>query len=389
MANVPFTRERAAEHVNAMIAWFLGVSGDTAGRVTDFNVGSNIRTLLEVVAMRLEVFDQKVYAGMRRLIPTVLYEWFGEGDGITSTVGFPLLPARAATGIARFTTALGATNVTIPANTRLVGPQVQAPVTYRTLAPVTVAFGGGTVDAPIVADRAGARSSAPANTCTLLDPVTGVTSATNPAALIGADQETEEARRLRFVDYIRNLARAQFGGIEVGARTATVLGSAGEVVEQVVSARAVTVADRLGRLSVYIDNGGGTASAALVARCQAIVDGYLDAFGVRVHGYVAAGIVATVRPVTPQPVAVTVQVRVQPPYLFPDVQAAVAAAVSDYLVSLGVFADLIQSELRAVVAMTPGVADHRMTSPDAAKVSALTGGRILPGTITVTEDGTL
>lgn len=382
MANVPFERERASAHTDAMIAWFLGLSADTAGRVTDLNIGSNIRTLLETVAIRLEHLDAKAFAAMRALIPAVLYEWLGEGDGATTSVGFPALPALPASGVARFTLDPEVLSVMVPAGTRLVAPRVGAalPVTYATTADATLV--GSATDIVIQASVAGRASDAMANTLVLLDPVEGIVSATNPTALRGRAAETAEERRLRFVAYLRSLARCQLDGLEVGAATAKLL-SAGAVVERVLVARALPAVDARGVVDVFIDNGGGAASADLVAETQRVLDGYLDGTGVRVPGYKAAGILVRVYGVTPQAVPVTVQVRIDPAYRWSDVQAAVQTAVTDYLDGLGVFVDLVWTELTGVIATVPGVVDHQLVTPTA-NVEAQRGGRLLAGTVTVT-----
>ena len=389
MGNVPFTREHATEHVDAMIAWFLGLSGDTAGRVTDFNSGSNIRTLLESIGLRLEHLDTKVYQGMRALIPLVLYEWLGDGDGgLTTSVGFPALPALAATGTGRFQRDPSFTDpVEIPAGTRLVAPRTGSavPMTYPLLAPIIV--NADTGDGIIQATTPGLGGSSVANTLTLLDAVDGIIGATNPTALVGRAAETSEARRLRFAAYIRNLARSQFGGLEVGALT-TYLLAGGQVTERVVYARAVSVVDKRGIVDVFIDNGGGTASAALALETQRILDGYLDTFGTRVAGYKAAGVVVRVKPVVPQVVPVTVEVKLDPSFRFADVQAPVVTAVTDYIMGLGVFSDLVWTELTGVVSGVPGVVDHRLVTPTA-NVSATLGARIVAGAVAVSENTTL
>ena len=90
--NIPFVRSTAAEHAQALVARYIGASRDLAGRLTDFNPGSNIRSYLEAQAHRFAHLDLKVWSALGRAIPTILFEHFGEGDGVTSTVGFPPLP---------------------------------------------------------------------------------------------------------------------------------------------------------------------------------------------------------------------------------------------------------------------------------------------------------
>jgi uncharacterized phage protein gp47/JayE len=384
MPNVPFDRQHARDHAAAMIGWFLGLSADTAGRVTDFNIGSNMRTLLESVAMRLEHLDSKMYLGLRRAIPLILYEFFGEGDGVTTTVGFPPLPAEPARGIARFEhDGVTGLPIPIPVSTLLVqqNDPTATPVTYATLVPATLT--GPTVDIPIACQVAGPTGTVPAGVLRLQTNIAGIRRATNTAAMTGMPAETEDQRRQRFVKYIRNLARAQLAGLEVGACT-TQLVVNGTVTERVVAARALNVPDKRGLVDVYIDNGGATATPALVAECQRLLEGYIQADGSRVHGYVAAGVTCRVQAVVPQIVPVTATLLVDPAYRLSAVAPAVDAAVRAYFASLAVFDACVRSELVGVIATVPGVIDHTLTSP-AANIITARGVRVVCGEITLTE----
>ena len=388
MANVPFIREHAAEYADDMVGWFLGLLIETAGRITDFNVGSNARNIFETIGLRFEHLDNKVFLALRRAIPIVLYDFFGEGDGITTTVGFPLLPALPAQGIVRFTRATSSAGgeIVVPVGTRVMVPgtgTIPAKL-YQTILPLTVPAGTDLGETLVRAGVTGSVGNTPANAITLLDSIADVGAATNPAAFInGAEAETDEGRRQRFVQYLRNLARCQLAGLEAGALTGQ-LTQAGAVVEHVLFARAVNVSEKRGLVTVYVDNGGATASPALVAATQAVIDGGFASDGSRIIGYKAAGVEVVVEAVVPQIVDVTAEVRVAAGFRFADVGPAVEAAVEAYLFGLGVFENLIYADLICTIAMVQGVADLAGLSPTA-NVVATSGGRIIPGTVTVTE----
>ncbi len=385
MPNVPFTREHAAVHTAAMIAAFLGGSIDTAGRVTDFNAGSVARTLLEAIALRFEALDSATYLALQRAIPTILFEYFGEGDGLTTTVGFPALPALPATGVARFTRVTDGTGaIDIPVGTRLTVPggSGQPAKVYTVTVPVTLPDGVPIVETLITAQRFGVVGNTPAQTMVLTDAITGIATATNPGALLnGAEAETDEARRQRFTAYLRHLPRAQLGGLEVGASQARVL-TDGHVTEQVRFARAVPVPEKRGLVDVYVDNGGGAASPALVAAAQVILDGQRLPDGTRVPGYKAAGEDVVCRAVVPQLVPVSARLRLEAGVLFTDIAASVQDAINAYLFGIGVFEDLILADLISVVVTVRGVADVVVLAP-LANVVAAQGARVLPGPITL------
>lgn len=382
MADTPFLREHAADHADELIAWFLGLSPDTAGRVSDLNVGSNLRVLFEAVGVRLEHLDNKAFLALQRAIPTVLFDFFGEGPG------FPLHASRAASGLVRVVRRAGTVgDVLVPQGTRfqLPNPSSTAPRVYVTTVPVLLANGVAFAQVLVQSTTAGAIGNTPAATLQMIDAVAGIDTdaSTNPAALInGADVETDESRRARFTQFIRELARAQEAGLEVGARTAQVVVS-GVVTEQVVAARAITVPEKRGLVRLYIDNGGATASPALVTAAQTIVDGSRAADGSRIAGYKAAGIVVEVLAVASQVVPVTAQIVLSPGFDGAAVQPAVVTAIGDYLAGLGVFADLVLADLIATVVLVRGVYDVTVQAPTA-NVVAATGARIIPGVITVT-----
>lgn len=386
--NTPFLRQHAADHAADMIARFLGLSLDTAGRMTDLNEGSNIRSFFEAVALRFEYLDNKVFGALARAIPSVLYEFFGEGDGVSTFTGFPLLPALPATGVARFTLEAGyPSEVEIPFGFRLAVPSAGVSIPekiYTVLEPLTIDPVIGYGETTVMAAVAGKAGNVAAGTMQLKDTAVGVATATNLTALVnGADQETEEGRRQRFAKYIANLARAQLAGLEVGACQAQVV-VAGVVTERVLFARALNVPTKRGLVYIYIDNGGATASDDLVTAAQDIIDGGFDEDGNRVPGYAAAGIEAVVIAVEPLVVPVTVTITPSLGYVFADLEPLVEDAIGTLLLNLGYRDDLEVAGIVAAAMNVKGVEDVVVSAPTA-NVSVAEGERILPGTVTVNE----
>src|SRR5437762_6067823 len=215
--SIPFEREHAAEYAADLIGWFLGLSTDTAGRLTDFNAGSNIRIFFEAIGLRFEHLDSKVFLALRRTIPSVLFEFFGEGDGVTTGVGFPRLPALPASGIVTYARDPFVTgDLPVPLGRRVAVPAqgAQPARVYVTTVPATLLADTLTVDVPVRALVAGLDGNTPAGTIRVLDGIDGIASATNAAAFInGLAAETDEGRRQRFVQYLRNLARSPAAGL--------------------------------------------------------------------------------------------------------------------------------------------------------------------------------
>jgi len=387
MAAIPFVRARARDHAAQLIAGDLGSALDTVGRVTDFNVGSVTRSLFEAIGLRFESLDNGTYQALRDTIPTVLYEFLGPGDGLTTFVGFPKLPAFPTTGVVRFTRTVGTvTAIPIPVGTRLTVPgvgTVPAKI-YTTVVPAELGAAATSVDVLVQSDTLGVFGNTPANTVTLTDTIENIDGATNPAAFFnGRPEETDEARRLRFAAWLGNLARAQLAGLEVGARTARLV-TAGVVTEQVLAAQALDVPDKLGLVDVFVDNGGGSASPALVIEAQRILDGYRATDGTRVPGYKAGGVEVHVHAVVPEPVPVTCAIAMDGGFAFAAVQPAVTAAITALLAGLPVFSELVRAELVCAILGVRGIRDVTVTAP-ATNVVAAYGARLLPGPIVVQE----
>src|ERR1700744_5744758 len=69
--------------------------------LTDYNVGSKIRTMLEAVAEELEYLYHEMFRGIIEGIDTSVYNSFD----------FPLLPAVSASGIVTFSSVIPGTSV--------------------------------------------------------------------------------------------------------------------------------------------------------------------------------------------------------------------------------------------------------------------------------------
>jgi len=135
-------------------------------------------------------------------------------------------------------------------------------------------------------------------------------------------------------------------------------------------------------VQVYIDNGSGTSSAALIARVGDVLRGYTSSDGTIFPGWVAAGIRLDVFGVTAQPVDVVVAVSLVAGTDQASAVVLVQSAIADYMRSLQVFAPVIVSEIVAAVMSVDGVSDVRMVAP-LTNVSTGVNQRIVLGLVTV------
>ena len=232
-------------------------------RLTDFNVGSVVRSLLEANAVELDDYYQEMYLGLMRAIPTAIYIGFG----------FDLKPAVAAAGVAVFARRWEAPGdaVLIPQGTRLV---TASGAYFVTDAAVTLAEDAATVSVTVTAEVAGSGGNASAHSL-LLATANSYYTVSNPAILSGGeDAETEEQRAERFAAFIRALARGTPAALEYAATIPALYHPVTGVLAERVQRAAVY--ETPGYVALYIHNGSYGASAALVQAVQDTVDGVRD-----------------------------------------------------------------------------------------------------------------
>jgi hypothetical protein len=138
----------------------------------------------------------------------------------------------------------------------------------------------------------------------------GIVAVVNPQAFSeGRGAETPAERKLRFVEYVRTLARGTPASLRYIAKQAMILDPrTGIPVERVIR---TSPQETTGHYNLFIYNGAGNTSAALVARCQQLVDGYNHPeTGMPVDGYAPAGMRVDVVAMREIPVNVTLGAEV-------------------------------------------------------------------------------
>lgn len=348
----------------------------TTTKITDYNVGSVARSLIEAPAIEIESLYLQMLNGLIESIPVAIYQSFN----------FQLLPAASAYTIVTFTAdpSPAPAAIAIPAGTIVRAPL--SGVTYATDAAVSIPMGGTSVTVRVVAQQPGLAGNTLANTITeVVGGLSGVTVTNLDPVVSGRDEETDDQRYLRFREFIRSIARSHIDGIKFAAGSAAVLDAGGNIAEYVKQAVVyepfVTDVTRpLGYVNVWVWNGVDTASAALVANAQKIIDGYYDANGQRVVGYKAAGVIVTVAAVTATNVNVTLTVKPESGFTFAALEAPVEAAIRDYIFNLPIGEDLLKNELIRVAMSVPGVYDVAISVPAGDTVAAI-NVKLLPGTI--------
>ena len=372
------------KNFTSIVAGMINHARVTAMAITDFNIGSVFRTILEAVAIEIDQLYQQLFNGLMAAIPVATYNSFN----------FQFLNAKSARGQIAVTCQSLGVAVTYPAGTVFSSPS--AAVTYASTAVVVVPPSTTSVNIPVAASQAGAIGNLAAGVAFTPSPSPlGFVSATNALAFSnGADQETDDERARRFVSYVGTLSRGTVDALEYGATTASLTDANGNVTEQVVFVSVVeidllelTLDSNVPPVNVYVHNGVGGTSSALVAQAATVLTGYVDSAGVRVPGWKAAGIPILVEAATEVPINVVATITPQPNHAAADLQPLVLAAISSYMVGLDIAALFEYDEMVVVSKAVPGVGNIVFSAPTA-DVQSANYQKSMPGTFNWITTGT-
>lgn len=343
----------------------------TQSRITDFNVGSVARTLMEASAIEIEEFYQRMFAGIMDAIPVAIYKGFN----------FALREAAKARGVVVVT--FGGPVVTsfvVPAGTIFIAPGTG--LRYLSAAAATASVGTTSLSLVVDAADIGSAYNADAGAITAAAGFTfpaGSTITSQPITS-GSDGETDTERMTRFIAFIQSISRGTVAAVEYGASTAVIRDSSGAVVEYVTR---ISTSEVPGRVDVYLYGSGGVPSSALLAEAQKILDGYYDYDQqVYVEGYRAAGVDALALPMTQQPYNLSVTVGLVTGYsLDADLHSAILTAVDTAINAVLPKQTLYVDALQTAVLEVPGVRSVRLDATE--NVLCPANVVLVPGTITI------
>ena len=351
----------------------------TQNRLTDFNVGSVVRTLLEAPAIEIEELYQQMWNGLRESIPVAVFNSFD----------FTALAAGYATGLVRVQVTSSSSDFVIPGGSALTSADSLLTV-FASVSDVTVTAHSTYVDVYCVAAVAGSAGNVPIGTLFTVSPtIPGLLTATALSGFVnGVDAETLLEQKARFLDYVATISRGTVAAVKYGASTATVLSVAGYIIEAVeasvvIEPWLIDPTQPPGLVNLYIYNGSSGASDALIAQTAKIIDGYEDDLGNPVAGWKAAGVKVVVYAATLVPVDVTGVATVAPGYVGSAVAAAVSVAIAGYLAGLPIGGDAFLAEIVAVGMGVAGVLNFHVSAPTADTTIAA-NAKATAGTLAIT-----
>uniref|UniRef100_A0AAU6W2Z8 Baseplate J-like protein n=1 Tax=Pseudomonas phage Touem01 TaxID=3138548 RepID=A0AAU6W2Z8_9VIRU len=358
----------------SMINWMRA----STRKISDYNVGSVARTLVEAPAAEIDELYQQMFIGIKEAIPVSVYNSFS----------FDALPAIAAAGLVRVQMTPSSADVLVQAGTTFFAPGLLS--TYSSLEDVTIKAGSSFVDILVLADSTGtAGNITEGQNFTLTPSPSTFLSASNLSGFSsGQDQETPDEQKLRFAAYIDSISRATNNALRYGLTTARLYDDAGNITERV--ATGITIEPYLedpnqpiGLVECYIHNGVGNTSAALVSEASKIIEGYYDPSGVAVAGYKAAGIPTPVYAATEVLQNVTGVLTQLDGYDKPTLVNDATSAIYSYIQSLPIGSECVISEVIHIVKDLDGVYDFVPSVP-VANVKVAKRQKLMPGSISIT-----
>lgn len=376
VAAVPTTQDFTSQ--------ILATTTSLSGTLTDYNKGSQIRTLAESVG---SVIEQQGIWSNSLAFQVLMYGAMGV-FGITPYPAFPGL------GVATFSTAQGSggfpinQNVSIPQGTVV---QTSGGVQFTTSSGVVLVSGAVSVDAPISAVVGGLLGNVPSAAISQI--VTGLLYplfVTNSAPTSGGSNVEQLSQTVaRFSAAISAIglsspvaiANAAIGVISSGTSEVVRYST---VYEPFLYAGSGVGSGTAG-YSLLIDNGTGTATASLISAVTTVIDGNPASGQV---GYRDAGVPYSVVAVSGTPVVVGVSGVVNGLTTTAVVSGLITAAVSGYFkLSFGTAAqqaEIAQAVGNSVLGLMTTLSVSLYASGSGSAVSGITpsaSGRIILGSL--------
>ncbi|EAB4417287.1 hypothetical protein D7B12_17810 [Salmonella enterica] len=264
----------------SIAASMLNYVRSTTGKVTDLQPGSVTRTLLEAPAAEIEELYVQVFNGIKEAIPVAVFNSFQ----------FDRLPAQYASGVVTIVADEPLTaSIAIPAGTRFLARDGRI---YEAVGDLEWIATEPKINVPVRSVMPGYSQNAAANEINdaTLFPADKFTLSSSEM-INGADSETDDARILRFSDYVAALSRGTETALLYAARYASLRDALGNITESV-TRTSLTV--NSGSVTVNIWGSNGSPSPELITHVTNLEQGYKDANGAIVPGYAAAGISCSV-----------------------------------------------------------------------------------------------
>ena len=339
--------------VSEIISWVVS----NTKKITDFNVGSVIRTMIEAISVELEEIYYHMWFGFRDAVKQAIFYAFDfhykESTYATTTLTFT-----------RVDTTDTSVAITIPAGTTVSTPEG---IYFSTDNDCTIAIGATSTTVTATCQTAGTTGNVAENTITVVitgDLQSSVTVNNSSAVSDGTEQETDEEIKTRFQEYIQSLSKGTLSAIEYGAKTIT----------GVLNAKAVD--HYLGEVYLYVWDINGNLTSTMKTAIEDILDNW-RAGGIQVSVF------------APTKTAVDVILKVQVSDLNAIDTATLTSTIEANLLALNNTIELGKTlNLSEIISTTMNssiyITDVKITQPTA-DVTAQTYEIVLINSITISE----
>jgi len=312
-------------------------------KITDFNEGSIVHTILDTVSRIAERMYVAIRQGYNELLVLIPYSLFG----------FERKNGLHASGkvIFKRSVALSAQSI-VPKGTRVSGGGYSFTTTEAAILPA-----GGTESAAveIVADKAGRRSNVAAGVINTIDSVVpaDVVEVTNPYALSGGtDQETDAEYKERFRIYINGLSGTNSYAIKSAALSVN-------AVRSVSTQNHKPPYKNIYNMSIYVDDGSGGATEETIEAVRQAIEGDDSEEN---PGHLAPGI--NIRVLSPTAVPVPIEMDASIYSIDTDeAREGIRSVVSSYINGLTIGKPVVLSQIITKVMALNYVKDVSISSP--------------------------
>lgn len=333
-----FAVKKYKDLLEDMVTWVIA----NQDKITDFNEGSLVRTLLEAMALAAEQIYIKGRIGFEDGLKEVpFYAFKFEKDVAAYSAGTVVFSRAGSSG-----------TVDIPINTLI---STTDGLQFQTTAAGEITDGNNDSAAiAIQAMKSGTLYNVAAATIVIIvSPITGVDTVTNASGTSGGlDAETDVEFLERFQQHIEGLSKSNESGLIAGAKSVEGVRSA-SVIEHFPPSSSYNA-------TVYIDDGAGNAPQVLLDAVIAILIGE----GTETDpGYKAGGVNIRVLAPTKVTITVTVEVDEDGSVAREVLEYIVENAITDYINNLLIGEDCIRNKIIEAIMGVSGVGDIDVTVP--------------------------
>lgn len=300
-----------SETLNDMIGWMV----TRGSKISNFNVGSVIRTILEAISLEIEALYYQMSKGFKYALQHSVFYSFGfSKKGAVASSGMVTI---------RFKSEIPY-NMIIPKGYKFSTVPVRGKVIhFESVQDVSCVSGDSVANVPVQCMTPGIIGNVPAGAIQIcVTPLPFTQGVANHLDFNnGAEEEDVAEVKKRFTEYIQTLSKGTVAAVRYGCLT--VQGVTG-----------VYVSERIGVLDIYIHDINGDLPPALEKEVR---DTLID--------YRAGGIEVKILPVTKRLVNLNVEIILSPGFDGSKYQKMVLDSITDYLNAYTVATSLRRADL--------------------------------------------